>query len=1100
MNHLFNDIQAKLPANKFYPPAYDPSHYLYRNNLLQNILCEKGRHKKVILIEAQAGQGKTVLAAQYLVKFKGCCLWYQVGPEDDDTVLFLTALLSCLMNSLPSFRSPSLERMIEKGEISPPNFVRFANLLLNDLDKFLETKVCFVFDDLHLINKSQSTMAILNYILETSPPRFHFVLTSRRSVVFTSKNLKYNRQVLNLGNEDLALSEIEIDELYNEILQFSVDKSAVRELYRTTEGWIMGLILIAHTLEREGADFSEIDLKKDQLLNYFNAEILSRMPVELKRTILKLSLLDQIPLPLAARFSESHNIESRLKQLSRDNFFLQCLDQQETVFRFHHLFQEFLQARAEIELNQAEMNMILEHAAAWYLAKGQVDWALRYYLKAGNYQELENVLASEGLMLLALNRLATLSRILKKVDVAAVKAHGWLSLYYGAVMVEQDPPRALGFLREALNVFSEKGAPVGELLARAQIVSFHLFIDAEYNEGLSVLEKLEENFIQTRDSLDISTLVNVAQKISLALLFFKGDMQRARFFNDLALEHALMHRMENALVEIYLSRAWGYFGSWDRYANEIESSHHLLQSEAVTTINKMMLRLCYVNYLQMSGDFENYHSHVAQLSEAIRKDLIAKTLSGPYFLIWGIDTAIAEGNIILADRLIREGLARPDASSQPHLRSQFLHYSAFVNALNQKRAEALSAAEESLRLRTEAGGPVFVAINKLIIGGSYAVLGMLDEAERELGEVIKISEKLDEEFLRSGAYAHRAFVRQREGRQEAALEDVSNCLNCLKKNDFVHFYSWVPLVMLPVLEVAVRQGIEVDYAQYLARKRLGSSILPHERSVPVLTIKTLGSFSFFMQGKAVLRSEELTQSQRELLALLICAPEHKMSQEKIQFFLWPDGDPEKTRANLDNLLMRLRKVISRAIQPQSIKNYLLLQKGILSLINIRLDTVEFTKAVAKGFSHIRRKEFWQAGNAFNSAHRHWKGTFLPNTPGTEPIQLYRDNLERICAEFSCAWALILSKNGNTKDADQMLRNALQLNPINDDLVKCRYELFQEKGLSAQAKQVLRDYETALLNEDYSCEEIQAILGEIQSPADESFRDIRKLCSPWYSAV
>lgn len=201
MDHLFNEIRARIPANKFYPPVLDPTQYLPRKRLLQELLQGKGRNSKIILIEAQAGQGKTTLVAQYLEWVNAPFAWYQVGPEDGDPVLFLTALLSCLMNALPGFRSPLLEEMIEKGEVSFLELPRFANILLGDLDGFLKNDFQVVFDDLHLLEDSEASIALLGYLLETAPPRLRFVLVARRPVSLDMPILKYGRQTLAIGNE-----------------------------------------------------------------------------------------------------------------------------------------------------------------------------------------------------------------------------------------------------------------------------------------------------------------------------------------------------------------------------------------------------------------------------------------------------------------------------------------------------------------------------------------------------------------------------------------------------------------------------------------------------------------------------------------------------------------------------------------------------------------------------------------------------------------------------------------------------------------------------------------------------------------------------------
>ena len=139
MDHLFNDIiDSEYPPTNSILPFSIPSLYLPRKRLLQKLIQTNGRNRKILLIEAQAGQGKTILAAQYLERLNASFAWYQIGAEDGDPVLFMTSLLSCLMRALPGFHSPLLAQMIEKGEVSPLEYPRFVNLLLGNLDNITE--------------------------------------------------------------------------------------------------------------------------------------------------------------------------------------------------------------------------------------------------------------------------------------------------------------------------------------------------------------------------------------------------------------------------------------------------------------------------------------------------------------------------------------------------------------------------------------------------------------------------------------------------------------------------------------------------------------------------------------------------------------------------------------------------------------------------------------------------------------------------------------------------------------------------------------------------------------------------------------------------
>lgn len=165
-------FSCELPSNKFYPPHIDEKQSLFRQSLIADRLPQKGSEHKIIAIEAQAGQGKTTLAYQYISHNRYNYVWYQIGKEDTDPVVMLSSLLQTLTSSLVGFSSPQLERIIAEGEIGPLDIERCANILLADIDRALTEHLYIVFDDLHLIAEAQLTNRLMAYLLDTSPPNF----------------------------------------------------------------------------------------------------------------------------------------------------------------------------------------------------------------------------------------------------------------------------------------------------------------------------------------------------------------------------------------------------------------------------------------------------------------------------------------------------------------------------------------------------------------------------------------------------------------------------------------------------------------------------------------------------------------------------------------------------------------------------------------------------------------------------------------------------------------------------------------------------------------------------------------------------------------
>ena len=1077
-----NDIMTRIPANKFYPPALDSTHYLPRKRLLQKLLHSNARNRRIILIEAQAGQGKTILAAQYLKRHSASFAWYQIGPEDGDPVLFLTSLFSCLMRALPGFQSPLLTQMINKGEVSPLEYPRFVNLLLGNLDKSLKKNFYIVFDDLHLLEGAEISISLLGYLVRTAPQRLRFVLASRRPIGLDISTLRFERQTALVDNKELALNESEIAELYNEILQVPVTEETVRKLHRDTEGWVMGLILAA-TMEKSGQISSGAELKKDHLLDYFHSETFTRIPKEMQRTLLKLSWLDKIPTVLAKLISEVPDIDLKLRELNRKNFFVRSLDNNGQFFRFHYLFQDFLQEHASNELLQDEIIHIHGQAATYYLEQGFSEKALHHFLKANDIDAVEKVLERDGLNLYASNRVVTLESILSKIPEKDRRQKPWMLLFTGLISMGKNPLVSLHYFKNARILFAQNQNDIGELLAITKMIDFHVYGDCLFNLGPPLLRRAVELFDQIHSKLQSLVQIQVALSISMGYCFFAGDIPQADRYSAIALRLAEEHDLDNFKLMAHFVRGMEscFIGKWNNCRGEIESAFALGESPHLTTMTRQYLMQLPVNFFAVSGDFDGLSTHVTWVRQVFEKNIIGRNAMEPVNILFSIDGLAGRGSLREAMEVVRQGLAFGFSADTPHMRSQFLHYRAYLSAIDGQRDDALAAADESLHLRAVAGGKIFVILNEMIIGGTYTQLGLADKARHHLKNALEGSIEMGEEYLRAGIYAHLATLNLHSDNLNAARDDIKSCLRLMKLNQYHHFFSWTPTLMRPVLEAAVKYGIEVEYARHLAIKRLGLAILSGGITIPLLEITTLGGLSISIDGRVALKSEDLTKNQREILAILISSPDCKVCQEKLQTVLWPDSPPEKARANFDNLLMRLRNTLGKTVKPHALKDYLSLQKGIIYLKNCRIDASEFFKEACLGLKHVRSKAFWQAGNDFYSAHEFWKGPFLPNGPSSEAVQHYRDMLERLFIESSCQWAKILSQTGKPDEANKVLASALQYDPGNDELVRCIYQLHIKNDRPAQALLVLREYKATLEKSDYSQEDIKEILDALPSP-------------------
>lgn len=1079
MNNVSYDSSLQIKKRKFLPPSVDPAQHLFREALIKNVRSQI-KQKRLLLIEAQAGQGKSILAAQVISHLKGYYGWYQIGAEDTDLVSLLDSLIICLRQNLPNFSTPILEDMIRNGETTAYEYPYYIDILCKDLACCLSKDFYLVFDDVHFLEENSQGQSMLLQLIQHAPKLMHFILISRRPVFQNEERKSLVKNSLIIENSDIKLTEEEIFNLCNDILHIAISRTEARQLWKLTEGWIMGLILASRSMEKRGV--SGVNTQSLKLLNrasaenladFFRKEIFSRIDNKTGKIFHQLSLLESIPLTLAKQITGNEKTDSILKEVTARNCFIRSINQNGTEYVFHHLFRESLFLIASENLSYAEKRLIYKTAGDYYAQRKFIDEALIYYAQAEDYTDLDKLLAQEGMSLYALNRLAFLESVLSRIPEKVICTYGWLSFFYGLIWMQKDPPQSLAYLKRAADLFSRKKQEIGRLYALSKILYFHVNVDAKFNLGLPVLRELEVAFNKFRNRLDTYQTITTAHILSYAFTFIEGNFLLSKKYCDIALSLAAESKLDNILADVYPARAWSCYPIWPLNNKVVEESHYLTESPSVNPLNKMMLRLCAINLLEMEGDFENYLHQEALLMVAIKKNVVARTNAGPFLLIWQMDIAIARGDYKKASVLIHQGLS---SYSHPHAYSQYLHYQAFLEAVSGNREAAIDAAEKSLKLRHEVGGMVFTILNLVNIGGAYAVLGLKDKAKTLLLKAIKISQDIGEEYLRAGAYAALAYLYFNHDEQQAESY-VKGCLQCLKNNNYRHYFGWSPTIIRPVLEYAVAHGIEESYARMLAADRFGMAILPDGMSFPLIKIETLGQFKLTLNDQSV-KSEDLTPAMRALLALLISSSDMKIFQEEILTILWPDISPAKARSRFDTLLLELRKTLRSKLDNEQIDYYLILKKGVLCLTNCRLDADIFIENVRKGFAHIQKKELWQAGNRFYSASLQWKGHYLVGLRGNDRVNGKSYELEHLYQDMSLTWGRILFETGQHTECIDVLNQAIAHDHTNDTFVSALYQAYLKNNQPLRANELLKRYENALRAAEYDPDEIADAVKEI----------------------
>lgn len=1082
------NLDYTIPSNKFYPPHIDESQSLLRTRLLTVNLPSKN-NKKVIVIEAQAGQGKTTLVSQFLDFNNHSYIWYQVGPEDSDPVLLLSSLLANLSISLPGFTSPQLITILTEGSVGPLDLTRCANILLKDLDHYLSEDIYLVFDDLHRIEFGALTNSLLEHLIDTSPPKVHFIFVSRQPLELKSKILRDGNQISYVSTEDLALNNREIEELCNDVLHKEISRQDAIEIQKVTKGWIMGIILASHPISGRNKFWLEpaspaptVGQDKGHMLDYFQEEIFDQIPKKLHTPFLELSILLEIPADLATEITGIENFSKVLFKMSKANSFIYSLDDKQHVFRFHHFFQEFLQKRARAQFKSVYIAQIYNQEARYYLKRNMTEKALACYKNGGDFKSMERILQEKGMDLITKNRTISILTLLQSIPEETLFKYSWLTLYAGLLRIDFAPQTTLRFFDSAREHFVERGEEVGELITLSQTIYFHFVISGQYNIGSNFLHRTESLLEKLKSILPVPVIIMAARNLASGYCFFNGDMDKARHFAKMSSTLASRHDIRNFIAST--SFIQGYIellsGNLAKYLREAEICFDLFNDPLVGESNKLTMRVMNLCFLSMTGDHLNYSLRQEALQKSIDNKVIDQTVAAPYLFVWSSSNLFSIGNTEQGLAILTKGLRITSISSTKHMHSQILQWQAFGYTLTEKSQKALKLLAESTELRNKAGGPFYTCFHNIIAGAIFTRLKMFDKAQDSLKKGMKLAQSIPSTFLTICALMNKSYLKYESETPEDAFDDLEDGLSLMKISGYDHFWSWEPVMMTKLLGFAVKRDIEKTFAQFLARKRLGINFSDEGELIPLLKFTFLDSFEISLGGKALFRAKDLTPFQRELLGLLLTAKRQRIPQDRVQLELWPDNSPENARKSFDTLLARLRKLMGNNL-PVPIKKYLYMQKGILCLANHEIDGQKFIEAARIGLSHNKNGDRLQAHNAFQTAFSAYKGVMPEATFKSEQVLAYNDQLIHMLIDFTTVWTTNMTRTGQHAEAISQIEKVLQLNLLEENLTQLLYRLYTHNNNPLKARDTLERYRSSLIKAEYTAEEISGFLDEITRP-------------------
>ena len=355
-----------------------------------------GASARVTVLSAPPGSGKTVLLRSWIGEpgRAGRVAWVAVGRGEQDPQRFWLSVLGAL-------RGTSAGSGLVRELTAAPDLDGWAVVerLLKDLAP-LAGRLWLVIDDVHELGSAEA-LAQLELLVMRAPPELRFVLATRHDLRLGLHRLRLEGELSEIRTADLQFTLAEARELLM-AAGVALPGPALAMLHERAEGWAAGLRLAALSLaghedpERFAVEFSG---SERTVAEYLLAEVLERQPDEVRRLLLRTSVLERVSGPLADALTGGSGGERMLAELEQANAFVVSLDAGRSWFRYHHLFADLLQLALR-RTAPGEVTALHEAAAGWFAehgfpveairhAQAAQDWGLAARLLADNWPGLQ---------------------------------------------------------------------------------------------------------------------------------------------------------------------------------------------------------------------------------------------------------------------------------------------------------------------------------------------------------------------------------------------------------------------------------------------------------------------------------------------------------------------------------------------------------------------------------------------------------------------------------------------------------------------------------------------------------------------------------------
>jgi len=879
---------------------------LRRERLINNL--EENLHKKLILICAGAGYGKTTLLAQFCEEFNQPYVYYDIDAEDNDLATFLDYLISGIRKYSADFgrRIKSIIPQVRDTEIVIGTFI-------NEFTERVKKNFYIVLDDYHHLQKNIEVAKNLDYLLRYMPDNLHIIIASRSTPPLNLSYYSSKQELFQIEKEHLQFTIKELESLLKNIYGLTLPKTEITRIAEHSEGWVTAIQLILQKIYAVGEKTTEETINSylasgEELFHYFAREVFEHQPKKIREFLIRTSILDSLVPETCNYLLNIRATHKILSYLEIEHIFVSRVGNK---FKYHPIFREFLNKRLADYYPGETIKKLHRKMGNYFLSTHDYPSAVNHFLLAENYsraasvlskqygywrnsgqfanfirfierfpkaviEKLPHLLLKEIRPLLYLGETGTVLKLLKSIsqtfrrtrDHRGMNETLYLTGYVYLTLMELG--RAIRFMKQAHRLIDQKNS-VQKVEILLGFASIYRILGKYKNTEKYLKEALKMAKRLRNVALEIRVIRSLAYLYWAASNYKRADEVYTNIFS----------RFKDKFTEFELGKMYGNAAIIALNNNNIKRAlEYLAQAERIAYQYNDQRTITFL--LALRGEYYMYQGEYEKAIELFEKTLelnkkFNEKIIDHYTLIDMCDVYLKMGKISAAHATLKKLQPLLSEKISPHPLVEYLLLRGKIENENGNFIAGIDSFNKALKLSRKVAQPEQEMLVHYEMSGHFLKVGRLKEA----------------------------------------LEHFKKCLIIVQRHNYSAVLITEGRYNLKLIEFGLENGLFPDYLMYIL-KEIGNeeakilfNKMNIKRGTYDLECNFFGNMEVRNKRNRIINPKWRTKKTKSLFSFLVINQQQKFSRNYLTDLLWPKKGMREAAHSLQVEISYIRNMLKR---------------------------------------------------------------------------------------------------------------------------------------------------------------------------------------------